>query len=444
MKMLRALCVAALLGALALPASAIDLSQAYRAALQEDATLRAARANAQAGREQLPQARAQLLPNAVLSVGRNRNDLTRTAPNFLGQPSSLSEVYPSYSQTLQVRQPIYRKQLFAGYEQAKFAVEDVNAVLDFELTNVAVKVGGAYFEAMLAQDQLELFRAQIVTNTALLDAARKGFAAGSGTRTDIDEAQARLDLARAQALEAQQHVDFTRRQLQLLINQPITSLAALDLGRLQLRSPQPVNLEDWVRMAEDGSPEIQALRARREVARLAVDKARGMHHPTLDAVAQYTKSASENVLSPSTEYKNFSLGLQLQLPLYSGGYVDSAVRQTLAEFDRAENQLEALRRDLGVRVHREFRGITEGIEKVHAFEQAVRSAEQMVNSSRKSYQAGVRTQLDILNAEQQRVQALRDLAQARYMVLNSQIRLQALIGGDMQAVIDQTNGFFRH
>jgi len=120
------------------------------------------------------------------------------------------------------------------------------------------------------------------------------------------------------------------------------------------------------------------------------------------------------------------------------------VRHTLAEFDRAENQLEALRRDLGVRVHREFRGITEGIEKVRAFEQAVRSAEQMVNSSRKSYQAGVRTQLDILNAEQQRVQALRDLAQARYMVLNSHIRLQALVGGDMQAVIDQTNGFFRH
>ena len=444
MKMLRFLGVAALLGSTALPAWSIDLAQAYRAALQEDATLRAARATAQAGREQLPQARAQLLPNASLSMGRNRNDLTRTAPNFLGQTTSLSEVYPSYSQTLQLRQPIYRKPLLAGYEQAKFAIEDVNAMLEFELTSVAVKVSGAYLEALLAQDQLALIRTQKTTNTAQLDAARKGFAAGAGTRTDVDEAQARLDLARAQELEAQQHVDYTQRQLQQLIKQPVNALAALDVGKLQLRPPQPVGLEAWVRMAEDGSPEIQALRARREVARLAIEKARGAHYPTLDAIAQYTRSASENVLSPSTEYQNFSLGLQLQLPLYSGGYVDSTVRQALAELDRAENQLEALRRDLGVRVHREFRGITEGIEKVHALEQAVRSAEQMVISSRKSYQAGVRTQLDILNAEQQRMQALRDLAQARYVVLISRIRLQALVGGDMQAVIDETNGFFRH
>lgn len=444
MKMLRFLGMAALLGSTALPAWSIDLAQAYRAALQEDATLRAARATAQAGRELLPQARAQLLPNASLSVGRNRNDLTRTTPNFLGQTTSLSEVYPSYSQALQLRQPIYRKPLLVGYEQAKFAVEDVNAVLEFELTNIAVKVSGAYLEALLAQDQLATIRTQKATNTVQLDAARKGFVAGAGTRTDVDEAQARLDLARAQELEAQQQVDYTRRQLQQLINQPVNELAALDVGKLQLRPPRPIRLEDWVRMAEDGSPEVQALRARREVARLAIEKARGAHYPTLDAIAQYTRSASENVLSPSTEYQNFSMGLQLQLPLYSGGYVDSTVRQALAELDRAENQLEALRRDLGVRVHREFRGITEGIEKVHALEQAVRSAEQMVISSRKSYQAGVRTQLDILNAEQQRMQALRDLAQARYLVLISRIRLQALVGGDMQAVIDETNAFFRH
>ena len=228
--------------------------------------------------------------------------------------------------------------------------------------------------------------------------------------------------------------------MQVLINKPVDGLMPLRVDKMQLLVPMPAQVEDWTGLAESSSPEIQALTARLEAARLEVEKAKGAHHPTLDAVAQWTRSTSETVTSPSSSYTNRMLGVQLTVPIYAGGYVNSTVREALANQMRAEEVLEATRRDLGVRVHKEFRGITEGILRVKALEQAVRSAEQLVLSSRKSFQAGSRTLVDILNAEQQKQTALRDLAQARYMYMISRIRLQSLAGGDKVQAISEANG----
>lgn len=429
---------AALLGA-AVPALALDLQQAYQSALEQDATVRAARAAADAQRERLPQARAQLMPNVSANIGRNYNDLTRTQNNALGQPVTTDEQYYSYNQTLQLRQPLYRRPLLAGLEQAGYVVQDAEATLERELQNLGVRVTGAYLEVLLAQDQLDLVLQQKATLTTQLDAATKLFAAGSGIRTDIDEARARLDLNQAQELEARQHLDYTRRQLEVLTNQPPDALARIDPARLPLQPPEPVNLDAWLTLAEARSPEILGLKARLQAARLEVQKAQGGHHPTLDAVAQISRSGSENVTTPSSSYTNRMLGLQLSVPLFAGGYVNSTVRQALAEQTRAEEQLEATRRDLSVRLHREFRGVTEGVLKVKALEQAVKSAQQLVHSSRRSFEAGSRTLVDIMNAEQQLQTAQRDLAQARYMYVISHMRLQALSGGDKAQTIASIN-----
>ena len=141
----------------------------------------------------------------------------------------------------------------------------------------------------------------------------------------------------------------------------------------------------------------------------------------------------------NSRYDNKSIGLQLSVPLYAGGYVSSTVRQAVASQERAREALEATRRDLGVRVHREFRGMTEGVLRVKALEQAVRSAEQAVVSNQKSFLAGARTTVDVLNAQQQKTSAQRDLAQARYLYLVSRIRLQALAGEDRQTSVAQIN-----
>ena len=420
-----------------LPAWSLDLQQAYESAQAHDATARAAAAAADAARERLPQARAQLLPNIAFSAGRNRNDLSREQS---GVPIPEAPYY-SFNQTLQLRQPIYRRPLMLALEQADHLVADADATLERERQNLGVRVTGAYLEALLAQDQFDLVLRQHAFTLAYLDAARKALAAGSGTRTEIDEAQARLDLNLAQQLEARQQLDYTRRQLESMTGQPAGELVPVDPQRLTLVAPQPAALEDWLLLAESGSPELLALKSRLEAARLEVGKAQGAHHPTLDALLQVTRSASENVTTPESSYLNRTVGLQLNLPLYAGGYASSVVRQAAAESLRAEETLEATRRDLGLRMQREFRGVTEGVLKVRALEQAVRSAEQLVKSSRRSFEAGSRSLLDVLNAEQQQQTALRDLAQARYLYLLSHVRLQALAGTDQAAAISQVNGW---
>ena len=424
-------------------APTMDLKQVYQAALEQDATIRASRAAADSGRERLPQARAGLLPQISASAGRNNNNLDTTAPNILGTPVTTNDKYLSDNKTVQLRQPLVNMQRWLQFQQAKSVVEEVEANLDRDLQNLVVRVAGAYFEALMADEQLDLVLAQKKTYTALVDAAKKGLAAGSGTRTDIDDAQSRLDMARAQELEARQNQDLARRQLQLLVNQPVDQIAKLNVAALQLSAPMPANLDDWTRKAEQASPEIRAMQARLDAARREVSKAQAGHLPTLDAVAQWSNSGSENITRVNSRYENKTIGLQLNIPLYSGGYVNSTIRQAVAEQTRAEESLEALRRDLGVRVHKEYRGVSEGVLRVRALEQAARSAEQMMKSTQMSLTAGSRTQLDVLNAQQQFTLALRDLAQARLVYLLSRVRLASLVGDDAMVSVEQVNGSLR-
>ena len=419
--------------------SVMNLKQVYEAALEQDASIRASRATADSGRERLPQARSGLLPQVSASAGRNSNNLDTTAPNILGTPVTTNDQYFSDNRTVQLRQPLMNMQRWHQFQQAKSVVKEVEANLDREFQNLVVRVASAYFESLMADEQLDLVLAQKKTYTALVDAANKGFAAGSGTRTDIDDAQSRLDMATAQELEARQNQDLARRQLQLLVNQPVAQIAKLNVAALQLSPPMPANLDEWTRKAELASPEMKALQARLDAARREVSKAQAGHLPTLDAVAQWSNSGSENTTRVNSRYENKSIGLQLNIPLYSGGYVNSTIRQAVAEQTRAEESLEALRRDLGVRVHKEYRGVSEGVVRVKALEQAARSAEQMMKSTQMSLKAGSRTQLDVLNAQQQYTLALRDLATARFVYLLSNVRLASLVGDDAMVSVEKVN-----
>ena len=432
-------CLVLLGMAVVLPAWSLDLRQAYEAAYENDATIRAARAGAQASREKLPQARAQQRPNVSLNASRNHNDLTSETQNSQGKPVRSENQYYSGNQSLSVRQPLYRPYVSALVRQAQAQVEEADAALERDEQTLVTRVGEAYFDALLAQDQVLLIEAQKTTYTTQLDAARKGLQAGTGTRTDIDEAQARLDMTLAQELEALQHVEFTRRRLESLMGRPVDVLASLVVQRFNPTAPIPGLVEDWVERAEQANPELQSLRAQLDAAGMEVEKAQAGHKPTLDAVAQWSRSSSDTVTSINQRYDNKSIGLQLSVPLYAGGYVSSTVRQAVAAQERAREALEAARRDLGVRVHREFRGMTEGVLRVKALEQAVRSAEQAVLSNQKSFQAGSRTTVDVLNAQQQKTTAQRDLAQARYLYLVSRLRLQALAGEDRQSSVSQVN-----
>lgn len=422
---------------------AIDLAQAWQAARVNDPQWRAARAGAEANRERVPQALAQLRPQVSVSVQRHRNELFSDQPGLLGNTVSQHEFYTSASDALVVRQPLFRPQLNAQLRQARALVESSEAVLQREEQNLATRVTQAYLEALLAEEQLRVNQVQQKAYIAQFEAARRGFAAGSGTRTDVDEALARIDLSAAQEVEARQAVQLTRRQLSVLVGQPVESLAPVAPERLPLTVPQPSRLEDWQARAEAASPELRSALAQLEAAREEVRKARAGGSPTIDLIGQLARSDSDNPTRVNTRYFQKSIGFQLNVPLYQGGLVESQERQALAELQRQESIADGLRQDIGVRVQREFRGVTEGIARVRALEQAVRSGEQLVVSSRRSQQAGSRTVVDILNAEQQLGQTRRDLAQARFVYMLSLVRLRALAGEMNEGTIAEVNGWLQ-
>jgi outer membrane protein/protease secretion system outer membrane protein len=361
-------------------AHALNLAEAYQRAQARDPQVRAARAAAEATRERIPQARSQLLPQAVLNLQRTRNDLRSQQPGFQGTTVSEHRHYDSENHQLTVRQPLYKPQATAQLRQARALVEGGEATLEREEQALVMRLTQAYLEALQAEEQLRLVGVQRAAYTGQLEAARRGFAGGTGIRTDIDEAQARLDLNVADELGARQAVEYTRRQLGLIIGEPVTSLSPVAVDRMPLAVPQPARLEDWLARAEAASPDIRAAQAQLAAAREDVRRAQAGHLPTLDAIGQISRSDSDNPTRVDTKYNLAYIGLQLNVPLYQGGLVSSQVRQALAEVERLESVVDATRQELSVRVHREFRGVTEGIARVRALEQAVRSGEQLVTS----------------------------------------------------------------
>lgn len=421
----------------------LGLLEAWGLAVENDPTFRAAQAAAAAGREVLPQAWSQLLPNATISASNFRNDVDRKTLDILSQSVSTQSRYTSRNETLMIRQPLLREPQRIAIRQAEHQVNEFEAVLEQEYQNLAVRVATAYFELMFANDQARLLASQSDFLQARLNAANRAITSGTGTRTDRDDAQARFDLNRAQRLEAAQAIQARRRRLQALVNRPIGDLTPLDPALLSLAAPEPASAEEWVAMAIDTSPEVRIVRARLGAADARTGIAQAGHYPTVDAIAQLQRSSNEVVSQPQTGYTNASVGLQMNLPLYSGGLTSSTVREALAQKVKANELLEATQLDLSVRVHSEFNAITEGIERVRALEVAVRSAAVALDSARKSVTAGTRTSLDELNALQQQGQVLSSLAQARYGLLLARVRLLALAGRIEEAAISKISASLR-
>jgi outer membrane protein, protease secretion system len=410
-------------------AFADDLLGAYRQALENDANFLAARANTEAAREVLPQARAGLLPNFSYSGSRNKTHTDIMQNTVLG-PRGATYDYFAEGQYLTLRQPLFRLANIAQYRQAEAQVAGAELTLDKERQGLAAKVAGAYFDVLAAQDQLRLvleqkkFMYQQWQQTqALLDK-------GQGTRTDRDEARARYDNVLAQEIEAANALDLAERTLTSITNRPapVTSLATLDERRLVLEAPAPASFDEWVKLAESSNPELGSMRFAIEVAEREVQKQRSGHLPTVDLVAQRAYSASETISIIGSQYNTNQIGVQIAIPIFSGGSVISADRQAVAGVERARQQYEAARRQLGLNLRREYNNVVQGVSKVAALEQSLKSAGQALISTEMGVKAGTRNTLDVLNARAQLFVAQRDLGKARYDYVVGRFRLKANAG----------------
>jgi outer membrane protein/protease secretion system outer membrane protein len=433
-------CVAAVLLASPCTAAATDLLGAYRDALGNDANFLAARANTEATREAVPQARAGLLPNLSLSASRSKNYTDITQKTILGPRTSHSD-YLAEGQSLTLRQPLYRRANLAQYRQAKAQVAGAELTLDKERQNLAVRVASAYFDALAAQDQVRFAAEQKKTYYEQWQRAVVMLDKGAGTRTDRDETKARYDGVLAQEIDAANAVDLAERTLASITRHPVpaAALAPLDARRLPLDPPTPAAFDDWAALAERSNPELAALRYGIDANHQEVEKQRSGHFPTLDLIAQRSYSSSEEIATIGSQYDTVLIGVQLAIPLYSGGAVLSAERRAVAGLERARQQYEAGRQQMTLNLRREYNNVTLGIAKVRALEEALKSAELALASTEMGVKAGTRNNLDVLNARQQIFRAQRDLSKGRYDYVLARIRLKAAAGTLGEGDILQVN-----
>ncbi|HXF66670.1 MAG TPA: TolC family outer membrane protein [Burkholderiales bacterium] len=409
-------------------ASGADLMEIYRAARVSDAQYAAARASWAAAQERLPQGLAGLLPSVSLSASTQYNDRD-LRPRDPASTSGGTSRFNSNAATLSVTQPLYRPQNFALYEQARTQVAQAGAVLAQAEQDLILRVAQAYFDVLLAQDTVAFAQAQLAAIGQQLEQAKRNFEVGTATITDTHEAQARYDITVSNEIAARNDLEVKRRALSAIIGRPAPGLAPLG-SKFSPQPPDPDNMERWVEIALRTNPQVRIAEAGLAFAAQDVERNRAAHRPTLDAFASYSESGSGSGVQGGfgSDTTSKVIGLQLAVPLYQGGAIQSRVREALANEDRARQDLENARRGAELAARQAFLGVTSGLAQVKALEAALTSSQSSLDSTLLGREVGVRTQVDVLNAQQQLFQTRRDLAQAKYNYILSLLRLKAAAG----------------
>jgi outer membrane protein len=432
-KRLTLLATAAVLALGAVPSAfAQNLRELYEAARAFDATYLSAQAAARAAEFRNAQADALNRPSAALAAGA-----TAGYVNADGRPGGDSN---TLSATLQGRYPLFNKSNAATIEQARQALLLAQADLAAADQDLIVRVAQAYFDVLAAQDTLSTARAAKAATAEQLASARRAFEVGTATITDTREAQSRFDLDGAREIAADNDLRAKRIALDTLVGR--TAVQPKPLARpATLPALLPADPEAWVGTADAGHPTIQRAQAALQIATLEIDRARAADGPTLDAVAsmgaaRYSGRYPQGVAGAPTT--TASLGLQFNLPLYTGGATANRISETLTLEEKARNDLAAARRGVAQGTRVAYFGVQSGAAQVKALEAAEASTKLALEATQLGYKVGVRVNLDVLNAQSQLFQTQRDLALARYNVLVGNLRLRQaagqLVTGDIDAI----------
>ncbi|HEY5763998.1 MAG TPA: TolC family outer membrane protein [Rhodocyclaceae bacterium] len=416
-----------------LPAGAAvaeSIVEAWRDALASDPVYTSARASRAASAERSTQGRAGLLPNVTLTANAVRNDI---------EVNGISDSSTSRAYELRLTQPLWRAQNWIAYDQAKLTAAQADAEFRQAEQDLILRVAQAYFDVLVAEENLRVVESQKLAIGQQLELAKKSYEVGTATITDVHEAQSRFDLSTAQGIAAENDLAVRQRALAVVTGKEYAAFVPLR-EPVTLASPEPMDMTSWSAAAERDNPAVVAQQAQTEIASLEADRARAGHQPTLDLIA--TAGQSDRGRSQFTgtlsDTESRTIGVYLTVPLYQGGGTQSAANEAAYRRDAAVAGLDAARRNAAQGARQAYLGVVSGLAQIRALEAAVVSSEAALASNRLGYEVGVRINIDVLNAEQQLSAARRDLVKARYDTLLAQMQLKAAVGALDEAVLQQT------
>ena len=441
--MMRTRCLPlALMLALGAPlAHADDLIQIYQEARASDPTLAGAEATKLATDENVDQARAALLPQIAAALSFTRSHGGSNSPSFIGDPSGggnelvLGSTTTAYTRSLgaTLDQSLVDVSKWTALKSTEYSAEAGSATYDAAQQQLIVNTAQTYFNVLTALDALKFADANEKALNRQLEQAQQRFEVGLAAITDVNDAKAQHDAAVANVISAQNNVDTAREAVRQLTNKEPGEFKKLRED-LPLDHPTPDDPKQWVDLALKQNPTLSSASLNVEAANANVNTARAGHLPVLNANLGYSRAPTWG--DTNTNIGNFhdssdpkwgsSIGVTLTVPIFSGGFTQSRVRQAIYQRDFAQDQYEFNRRQIEAATRNSFRSVIAGASEVEATRAAVVSAQSSVEATQAGYEVGTRTIVDVLISQQTLLQAQSNYSQARHaFVLDGLLLKQA-------------------
>jgi outer membrane protein len=428
------------------PAWAVDLVGVHDLAVQNDPRLQAAEFRREATRENKTIARANLLPqiggSAAMSRGNSETEISGFSQKFENDVDT-------NNYRLDLRQSLYRQANYEALDVARGQISQAEAIYQIAYQDFLLRVAERYFLVLTLTDGVTFAEAEEKAFQRQYEQAEQRFEVGLTAVTDVHEARATYDNARARAIVARNDLADAKEALRELTGQYFEEYDALQ-EVLPLVEPDPVAADEWVDIALQNNPSVLSSRAAMEVAEANVRLARSGHFPTLDLVGtlnrfdnnkyQYTDPITGAQRSGSLTADDSQIQLSLNVPFYQGGRVSAQTRQARYLMDASGQDLDDVQRGVVRQTQTAYRAVIAGIQEVEAFEQARISAESALEATQAGFEVGTRTIVDVLIAEQRKYQAQRDNSVARHAYIIRHLRLKSvagLLGAEDLRVVNQ-------
>jgi len=444
------------------PAPAADLLAVYQRALQNDPQLREAEATRLAVLEAKPQALSALLPqltgNGLISREHDTGSSNTTEAVGLppcgptvpppcsssGTPTTIFESFPfdgkidttTHQYTVNLKQNLFNWSNWETLKRADSQVAQAEADYQAAQQDLMERVAQRYFDVLGAQDDLEAQQVALTSVTRQLEQAEARYQIGLIAVTDVEEARASHDSTAAAVIAAKRTLASTQELLREIIGDPFDSLAR-PIEPFEMANPDPISEDRWVDMALRQNLSLVSSRLAADIARENVSVARGGHGPSLDLVAMGGKLNTNAVDTfvggapaggTTLDQNQRSIGIQITIPIYSGGLVSSQVRQAVYQHRAAKERVERVARQTEHDARDAYLGVLSEISRVKALRRAVESNMTALRATESGYEAGTRTAVDVLQSRQQWIQAQTDYSRSRYDYMLNVIKLQQAAG----------------
>lgn len=396
-----------------------DLSTILNLALDVDTNLQQARDNKFATMELLPQTRAGLLPTVTGTAN--------TQYNNTNNPLLLR--YNMFSVGATLSQQVFNVTNWQLYRQSDIKIKAAIANYEDSIQDLVLRVVTQYFAILKAIDDLNFAVSERKAFARSLEETQQKFDAGVIAITDVNEAQAKYDGARAQEIMAINEVSNQKEQMGEITGVPAGNISLLK-DSLKLHEPQPANIEHWVQTAVQQNFAVQSKVYEAESARKDISIQRAAHYPTIEADGSTSRGKSTPVTAGVTApiANSNSIGLTLTLPIFTGGKIMSKTRQAEYQYRIALEAAVSVQRQTVSNVRQAYRGVLTQISQVKALQQSVISSKSALDATQAAFEVGTRTIVDVLNSKTDLLRAISNLSKARYDYVTESFKLKRYSG----------------